>query len=223
MLMGRWRPCHFVPAKSRSSHSRYLRTLVRTAAGVAVTAPDLAISNHDTRWTGPVNLTVTSRARSETQNLAVYAFDTLELGRYVELNGGVRWEVQDAAFRNLPLAVVPPGTAPLTDLQQRVQRSTERLFSYRGGVVVHPVEAVSLYAGYGKAKTPSSQTVRLGCGVPTAIGAADPVLGLPVMTRLRETIRGCPDPLILPEAGHFVQEAGHVELTATIDRTVRAT
>ncbi|KZE13259.1 TonB-dependent receptor [Sphingomonas hankookensis] len=149
-------------------------SLVRTAAGVAVTAPDLAISNPDTRWTGPVNLTVTSRARSETQNLAVYAFDTLELGRYVELNGGVRWEVQDAAFRNLPLAVVPPGTTALTDLQQRVQRSTERLFSYRGGVVVHPVEAVSLYAGYGKAKMPSSQTVRLGCGVPTAIGAADP-------------------------------------------------
>jgi haloalkane dehalogenase len=40
------------------------------------------------------------------------------------------------------------------------------------------------------------------------IGAADPVLGEPVMRRLREAIRGCPPPLILPEAGHFVQEWG---------------
>ncbi|MDJ0277588.1 TonB-dependent receptor [Sphingomonas sp. 2R-10] len=149
-------------------------SLLRTAAGAAVTAPDLTIASPDTRWTGPVNRTVTSQARSETQNLAVYAFDTLELGRYFELNGGVRWEVQDATFRNLPLAFVPPGTTPLTALQQRPQRSTERLFSYRGGAVFHPVETVSIYAGYGKSKTPSSQTVRLGCGVLATASAADP-------------------------------------------------
>ena len=41
-----------------------------------------------------------------------------------------------------------------------------------------------------------------------AIGGADPVLGEPVMQALRATIRGCPEPLILPEAGHFVQEWG---------------
>lgn len=149
-------------------------SLLRTPAGVAVTQPDLPIAHPDTRWTGPVNLTVTAQARSETHNVAVYAFDTLEIGRWFELNGGVRWEVQDARFRNLPLAVVPPGTTALTALQQRVQHSNERLFSYRGGMVFHPVDAVSIYAGYGKAKTPSSQTVRLGCGVPSVAGGADP-------------------------------------------------
>lgn len=41
-----------------------------------------------------------------------------------------------------------------------------------------------------------------------AIGAADPVLGLPVMTALRARIQGCPEPLVLPDAGHFVQEWG---------------
>ena len=40
------------------------------------------------------------------------------------------------------------------------------------------------------------------------VGAADPVLGLPVMQRLRQQIRGCPEPWVLPEAGHFVQEHG---------------
>lgn len=41
-----------------------------------------------------------------------------------------------------------------------------------------------------------------------AIGATDPVLGVPVMQALREQIRGCPQPMVLPQAGHFVQEHG---------------
>ncbi|QJW85822.1 tRNA adenosine(34) deaminase TadA [Ramlibacter terrae] len=41
-----------------------------------------------------------------------------------------------------------------------------------------------------------------------AIGAQDPVLGVPVMQALRAQIRGCPEPMVLPQAGHFVQEHG---------------
>ena len=41
-----------------------------------------------------------------------------------------------------------------------------------------------------------------------AIGEADPVLGPPVMEALRRTIRGCPEPLRIPDGGHFVQERG---------------
>lgn len=40
------------------------------------------------------------------------------------------------------------------------------------------------------------------------VGAQDPVLGEPVMRALAQDIRGCPDPWILPEAGHFVPEHG---------------
>jgi haloalkane dehalogenase len=41
-----------------------------------------------------------------------------------------------------------------------------------------------------------------------AIGARDPVLGPPVMEALRRIIRGCPDPYVHPEGGHFLQEWG---------------
>ena len=41
-----------------------------------------------------------------------------------------------------------------------------------------------------------------------AIGAQDPVLGVEVMQALRKHIRHCPEALVLPEAGHFVQEHG---------------
>ncbi|MEJ6023258.1 tRNA adenosine(34) deaminase TadA [Ramlibacter sp. PS4R-6] len=41
-----------------------------------------------------------------------------------------------------------------------------------------------------------------------AIGALDPVLGTGVMQQLRADIRGCAEPMVLPQAGHFVQEHG---------------
>jgi tRNA(adenine34) deaminase len=41
-----------------------------------------------------------------------------------------------------------------------------------------------------------------------AIGAQDPVLGPSVMQALRADIRGCPEPMLIEHAGHFVQEHG---------------
>ena len=41
-----------------------------------------------------------------------------------------------------------------------------------------------------------------------AIGAKDPVLGPPVMQALRKIIRGCPEPYVHAEGGHFLQEWG---------------
>jgi haloalkane dehalogenase len=41
-----------------------------------------------------------------------------------------------------------------------------------------------------------------------AVGMRDPVLGPPVMNRLKKIIRGCPEPYEMHEAGHFVQEWG---------------
>jgi tRNA(adenine34) deaminase len=40
------------------------------------------------------------------------------------------------------------------------------------------------------------------------VGKQDPVLGLPVMELMRSWIRGCPAPMVLDQAGHFVQEHG---------------
>jgi pimeloyl-ACP methyl ester carboxylesterase len=43
-----------------------------------------------------------------------------------------------------------------------------------------------------------------------AVGMQDPVLGPTVMKHVRKLIRGCPAPLELATAGHFVQEQGDV-------------
>jgi haloalkane dehalogenase/tRNA(adenine34) deaminase len=51
-----------------------------------------------------------------------------------------------------------------------------------------------------------------------AVGATDPVLGPPVMAELRAAIRGCPEPYVHPQAGHFVQEWGE----EVVERALRA-
>ena len=49
-----------------------------------------------------------------------------------------------------------------------------------------------------------------------AVGAQDPVLGLPVMRALQALIRSCPEPLVLQHAGHFVQEHGELIAHAAV-------
>ena len=48
-----------------------------------------------------------------------------------------------------------------------------------------------------------------------AVGANDPVLA-EVMPWMQQRIRGCPEPLVLDEAGHFVQEWGDVVARAAL-------
>ena len=48
---------------------------------------------------------------------------------------------------------------------------------------------------------------QVGGQPPPRNGWEDPVLG-PAMPGLRRAIRGCPEPLVLEDAGHFVQEWG---------------
>lgn len=49
-----------------------------------------------------------------------------------------------------------------------------------------------------------------------AIGAQDPVLGPAVMKSLQQLIRGCPEPMLLAQAGHFVQEHGEEIASAAV-------
>ncbi len=49
-----------------------------------------------------------------------------------------------------------------------------------------------------------------------AVGARDPVLGKPAMRYLQRFVRNSPEPLVLSEAGHFVQEWGEEVAAAAL-------
>ena len=139
-------------------------SLLRNANGAATAPlPLLSIANPDTVYRGPINYVTTAVSRSTSENIAVYAFDTLELNRFFEINGGVRWEYQKSDFRAVPLTVLAPGVTQPAAALQAPQINREKLFSYRIGGVFHPVQDVSIYGGYGNARSPSSASVRAGC------------------------------------------------------------
>ncbi len=50
-----------------------------------------------------------------------------------------------------------------------------------------------------------------------AVGMQDPVLGPPVMNGLQKTIKGCPDPMLIEDGGHFVQEWGEPVARAALE------
>ena len=51
-----------------------------------------------------------------------------------------------------------------------------------------------------------------------AIGMQDPVLGPKVMQMMRMLIKGCPEPMEIEEAGHFVQEWGEPVARAALEK-----
>lgn len=51
-----------------------------------------------------------------------------------------------------------------------------------------------------------------------AVGCQDPVITPEAMDKLRAVIRGCPEPLRVEEAGHFVQEWGEPVARAALER-----
>ncbi|MGA7324238.1 MAG: hypothetical protein WBX25_07105 [Rhodomicrobium sp.] len=54
-----------------------------------------------------------------------------------------------------------------------------------------------------------------------AIGMKDPVLGAPAMNALAKIIRGCPPPLEIEDAGHFVQGWGVSLVLTPLERMER--
>lgn len=145
--------------------------------------PPISLSNPNTTWTGPVNYVRTGNNYGDTRNIAVYAFDTLEITPAFELNAGVRYENARNIFHADTVATPAAGGAYTRGPDQV---SDDNLFSYRVGAVFHPVENVSLYVAHGNAKTPTSASVRAGCGVPASVGAADPCKTAPEKARTFE-------------------------------------
>ncbi|OHT18780.1 TonB-dependent receptor [Edaphosphingomonas haloaromaticamans] len=155
-------------------------SMIRNADGSAATLPQVDYIHPDFSYANP-HYVLTARAKSHSSNKAIYAFDTVELGQF-ELNAGIRYEHNKGRYNNLPIDY-PPGTTPLTPAQLATQRNSENLFSYRFGGVFKPTENTSIYIAYANSKTPSSATVRTGCGTISAPGAADPCAVAPEKAR----------------------------------------
>lgn len=86
------------------------------------------------------------RAKSVTDGLALYAFDTIQLTDQWAISGGLRWDVFETDYTN--------------SSGERFERS-DSVVSYRGGVSYKPLPNGSIYFSYGTSVNPSAEGLTL--------------------------------------------------------------
>jgi len=93
------------------------------------------------------------------ESVGLYFVDTLKLGHWVELSGGVRWDYFDTSYNLYAPPTTIPGAAPtpnIAPLEQKVDQPT-----YRAAIVFKPNSHSSVYFDYGTSFDPSAETLSL--------------------------------------------------------------
>jgi catecholate siderophore receptor len=102
---------------------------------------------------------VSSITHVTSQSVGLYFIDTLKLGRWVELSGGVRWDYFDTSFNLYAPHTSVAGaalTANVAPIEQKVEQP-----SYRAALVFKPNGHSSVYFDYGTSFDPSAETLSL--------------------------------------------------------------
>jgi pimeloyl-ACP methyl ester carboxylesterase len=130
------------------------------------------------------------------------------------------WRAFATSNRDLPVgALFARSTPHLTPAEIAAYDAPFPDQAYKAGVRAFPALVMTEPGMVGVAESLAARDFWSNTwGGPTfmAYGAADPVLGGPVMEALRRDIRGCPEPMVVPEGGHFVQEWGEPIARAAI-------
>jgi haloalkane dehalogenase len=122
------------------------------------------------------------------------------------------WREYNRRTPDMPVgALIKRGTPGLTDAEVAAYDAPSPDVRYKAGVRAFP-ELVMTDPGMPGVEESLAAEIFWSSewSGPTfmAIGAADPVLSLPVMADLRGKIRGYPEPLVILDGGHFLQEWG---------------
>jgi catecholate siderophore receptor len=118
-----------------------------TLTGLGTRNP-VAISIYDPNPHDPVTGYAPARSsaynRGKTNTVALYAFDSVDLGARWQLSGGLRWEYYDAAFE------IADAMGALTT----ALTTSDGLFSGKAGILYRLTGEANLYFSYGTAVTP---------------------------------------------------------------------
>jgi catecholate siderophore receptor len=112
---------------------------------------------------------ITSIVHTKSKSVGLYFVDTLKLGRYFDLSGGVRWDRFDTGY-NL-YQPTPPAGGTVTAAVPPINRIDEQP-SYRAAFVYKPSSHGSVYFDYGTSFNPAAESLSLSIGL--ANGSAAP-------------------------------------------------
>ena len=128
--------------------------------------PAMSIAAPANYYAGPVNFVATQIADGDVENRAAYVFDRLQITERFEINGGLRYEHNDASSTaaNFEIPYPAPPAAPVL-IQNPVARTVDDLSSYRIGLVYKPSADSSVYLAHGNSATPSQSSVNGSCDI----------------------------------------------------------
>jgi catecholate siderophore receptor len=98
---------------------------------------------------------VSARADGDAFGFGVFAADQVKLNQYFDIVGGVRWDYFNSDFKNTTFPE-PPDPVTTQDLSR-----TDKMWSYRAGLVFHPTPAQSYYFSYATSFNPSAEAIQL--------------------------------------------------------------
>jgi catecholate siderophore receptor len=84
----------------------------------------------------------------------IFGADQIRLNEYFDVVGGVRWDYFDTDFDNTDINAANVRTR--SDLGR-----TDKMWSYRGGLIFHPTPFQSYYFSYATAFNPSAEAIQL--------------------------------------------------------------
>ncbi len=162
-------------------------------------------------WGGLIGLTIPYQMSERFKRLIVMntAFPTGE----ASLGAGFEaWKVFNRSQPDLDVAMLfKRGTPILSDAEAAAYGTPYPDVRYKAGIrrfpELVPTSPTSPGAEYGQKGRDWFRDHWAGKSF-MVIGGADPVITPAAMHALRKNIRGCPEPLVIEEAGHFVQEWG---------------
>ena len=171
-------------------------------------------------WGGLLGLTfpVDSRFRPRLARLLV--LNTAIAVGLPPSDGFVAWRAYNAAHPDLAVGkLIARGTPMLSTAEVAAYDAPFPDVRYKSGVRAFPDLVMTDASMPGVVESQAAITFwSTQWDGPTfmAVGAADPVLGTGPMAMLRRVIRGCPDPMVLADGGHFIQEWGAPVATAAL-------
>lgn len=126
-------------------------SLNRARTATDGTLADLFAPDYDAPYTGEVSADPSHDAHADSDSIAAYLFDTLELNPRWQLSGGLRWDRIDIEASGFDRDAGERGTWQRTDSE----------LSGRAAVVFKPRANGSIYLGYGTSFNPSGEGLSL--------------------------------------------------------------
>ncbi|MGA9522864.1 MAG: TonB-dependent siderophore receptor [Myxococcaceae bacterium] len=122
---------------------------------VGASNPPADLFTPDPTGSYEVNRTFANDNQTQQLGAGLYASDQVKITKYLEVLGSARFDLLSTDYqRNAP------------DSQTDVQR-LDRMFNWRAGLVIHPLERTSLYGLYGTSSNPTAEAGTLTDGSET--------------------------------------------------------